>query len=120
MSMNWDAVHKLLNITHLANEYPKLHSIRNAALRELDEHGKVADKDNEAAAKKAKEEAEAKAAEAEKERAKIAAEDKAKEDERLKQVERNSQRLTGPQPTQSQGQPEPFLRRNIEEPSNAG
>ena len=64
MSINWNDVGNLLHIADLANKWPKLRAIHDAALRELDKHSEVAAKDNEEAAKakaKAKAEAEAKA-----------------------------------------------------------
>lgn len=62
MSMNWDDALKLLHIADMANKWPKLRSIHDAALRELEKHSVTAAKDNEEAAKaKAEEESKAKA-----------------------------------------------------------
>lgn len=80
MSINWNDVGNLLHIADLANKWPKLRAIHDAALRELDKHSEVAAKDNEEAAKaKAKAEAEAKA--------KIAEETKKQEEEEAKAEE---------------------------------
>ena len=62
MSTNWDEAAKLLHIADLAHKWPKLHAIRDAALRELDGHAEIAAKDNaEAVTAKAKAETEARA-----------------------------------------------------------
>lgn len=58
MSVNWDAVHKLLSIAHTAHQWPKLQSLNDAVLRELEVYADMAAKDNaEALRKKAAEQA---------------------------------------------------------------
>jgi hypothetical protein len=54
MSVNWDAVHKLLSISDLAHQWPRLKALTDAAQRELEVHAEGAAKENaDAVAKKA-------------------------------------------------------------------
>ncbi len=62
--MNWDEVHKLLSISDLAHQWPKLSQLNHAAMRALEGHAAEAARENGEAEKKRKEEAEAKKAEA--------------------------------------------------------
>jgi hypothetical protein len=53
MSVNWDAVHKLLSISDLAHQWPRLKALTDAAQRELEVHAEGAAKENaDAVAKK--------------------------------------------------------------------
>jgi hypothetical protein len=36
--MDWDQVKTLLDVARMANDHPKLHGLRNAALDELEAH----------------------------------------------------------------------------------
>lgn len=63
MSVNWDAVHKLLSISDLAHQWPRLKALTDAAQRELEVHAEGAAKENaDAVAKKVEEDAKVEAA----------------------------------------------------------
>ena len=85
MSMNWDDALKLLHIADMANKWPKLRSIHDAALRELEKHSVTAAKDNDEATKlKAEEEGKA--------RAKLANEAREQQEEEAKEAEATPRR----------------------------
>ena len=100
MSIEWDKVGMLLHIIDKSKDHPKLASLTNAALAELDEHAAEAKKANDLAAK---EKADKAAAEAQKHVEEVR---KAEEERLAKEEEAIKARPPGKTPAELQAEAE--------------